>query len=99
MAKSKVTEEDPPELKALIERLEKIRKYMVDLRKKGADVLMANLKLMPVEADIKYARASQEKKDYRKIAKILEEVKAELEEAKEELRKELAEERKHTDIS
>lgn len=78
---AKKAEEDPPELKALVNQFEELKKRASTIRKRAGDTFMADLKTIPINADIQYARASHEGKDYLKVEKLLGEVQKELDEA------------------
>lgn len=87
--------EDTPELTALAARLADLRKRASELGKAGADILMVRLKLMPLSAEMDYARASQEKKDYERIGRLLNDIGAELDDAERLLAEDIADGKKH----
>lgn len=74
-------EEDPPELKALVGRLEALKQRGSAIRKTGGDTFMADLRTIPINAEIQYARASRESRDYQKVGRLLRDVQKELDEA------------------
>ncbi len=87
--------EDTPELTALAARLADLRKRASDLGKAGADILMARLKFMPLSAEMEYARASQERKDYERLGRLLNDIGAELDDAERLLAEDIADGKKH----
>jgi len=66
----------------LISEYDDLKKEISDIRKKGGDVLIEDLKLSSVPLKIKLFKATMEKKDFYKIKKILKEVKDEINEVK-----------------
>ena len=82
MARKNQDEDDSEELKRLLEASEQFRKWASELRKKGADTFMAELRLMPLKAELDYARATQDRKDLKRIERLLRKVKGELEDAR-----------------
>ena len=63
---------------------ESLRKKLSDLRKTGADVKIAELKLGNIPSKIKYADITEERKDFQKVKYLLDEAEDELNEIEKE---------------
>lgn len=87
--------EDTPELKTLSARLDGLRKRASEAAKAGADILLVRLKLMQLPAEMDYARASQGKKDYERVGRLLDDIARELDDAERLLAEDLAERKRH----
>jgi len=87
MEKNKIIEELQIELK-------EIKAYISDLRKKGADVSLADMKIKSIPSKIVLAKITGEKEDAEKVKTILSDTKKELNTTIEEFKRQKEEEEK-----